>query len=103
MILHKTHILSITDPWLVNMRNLIIDSDLSWCGPHITIEPETNDICMEWWSSHKKLTIYKSTDKISFIKSWGVNTTSQMESGEIDGIFTGDRILQLWVWLWDLD
>jgi hypothetical protein len=67
----------------------------SWSSPHITLS-ETGEIVFEWWQNDKKITLYFGPNDPEYIKVWGTNMDTEMESG----ILTyGWGLTALWLWL----
>jgi hypothetical protein len=67
----------------------------SWSSPHITLS-EAGEIVFEWWQNDKKITLYFGDTEPEYIKVWGTNIHTEMESG----ILTyGWGLTVLWLWL----
>lgn len=67
----------------------------SWSSPHITSTYD-GEIAFEWWAGKRKLSFYFGDDGSEFIKVWGPNVDSEMESGELRD---GWNMSALWLWL----
>jgi len=66
-----------------------------WASPHITCS-ELGEIVCEWWQNHKKITLYFGDGYPEYIKVWGTNIDTEMESG----ILTSGWVpTSLWLWL----
>lgn len=72
----------------------VINSGQLWARPHISAD-EDGDVVFEWWSRERKLTIYVSGPKVSYIKVWGSDIDDEME----DGLVTNAGFPNLWRWL----
>jgi hypothetical protein len=67
----------------------------SWSSPHITLS-ETGEIAFEWWHGNKKITLYFGDGQPEFIKVWGTNIETEMDS---DLLTDGWTLTSLWLWL----
>ncbi|WP_315757958.1 hypothetical protein [Bradyrhizobium sp. SZCCHNRI2007] len=65
-----------------------------WAIPHITCSDQGEIVC-EWWEGQRKLTIYFG-EASEYIKVWGTNIDSEMESGELQNDW---NITAVWIWL----
>jgi hypothetical protein len=68
----------------------------SWSSPHITLS-ENNEIVFEWWQGRKKITFYFGNGQPEYIKIWGANIDSEMDSGALTDGWT---LTSLWLWLY---
>jgi hypothetical protein len=69
----------------------------SWSKPHITLS-ENNEIVFEWWHSNKKITLYFGDGgDPEFIKVWGTDIDTDMDSGTLTDDWT---LTSLWLWLY---
>lgn len=69
----------------------------NWAAPHLGLD-ELGHVVMEWWSGHKKLTIYIVPDQSEYLCSWGQNVEQQMDSG----LLGPGEFQRHWRWLWTL-
>jgi len=67
----------------------------SWSSPHITLS-EAGEIVFEWWQNDKKITLYFGNNEPEYIKVWGTNIHTEMESGMLT---YGWGLTNLWLWL----
>lgn len=67
----------------------------SWSSPHIT-SSETGEVVFEWWHRNKKITLYFGDGEAEFIKVWGTNIQTEMDSGVLAD---GWPLTSLWLWL----
>jgi hypothetical protein len=67
----------------------------SWREPLATESP-WGETVFEWWSGQRKLTVYYSPKRIEYIRVWGPDIDSEMETGTIDSPVGFAR---LWTWL----
>lgn len=70
-------------------------ADAGWETPHIT-STECGEISFEWWNGHRKFSIFFTDDQVEFIKAWGYNIDTEMDSGELS---TCEQFRVLWQWL----
>ena len=67
----------------------------SWSSPHMTLS-ETGEIVFEWWQNARKITLYFGNGEPEYIKVWGTDVETEMESG----ILTNDwSLTAIWLWL----
>ena len=76
--------------WLAAHRALL--GDLDWLEPLQNVGAWGEDV-FEWWCGARKLTVYLENGTAEFIKVWGPDPDTEMESGTVDD-FRG-----LWLWL----
>jgi hypothetical protein len=67
----------------------------SWSSPHITLS-ESNEIVFEWWNGTKKITLYFGEHDPEYIKVWGTDIETEMESGILTDGWT---LTSVWLWL----
>jgi hypothetical protein len=67
----------------------------SWSPPHVTIS-ENSEIVFEWWQNAKKITLYFGNNEPEYIKVWGTNIDSEMDSGVLSD---GWNLTSIWLWL----
>ena len=65
-----------------------------WSTPHITTTLQ-GEVVLEWWKDNRKLTVYLHQDEREFIKVWGADMETEMESGSIDHW----SFISAWRWL----
>lgn len=80
--------------WISEVNFLISEVGLPWIEP--LINHVDQEVSLEWWNAHKKLTIYFSDATIDYIRVWGPNIKSEMEDGVIMNPFS---FVALWQWL----
>ncbi len=68
----------------------------SWSSPHITLS-ESGEVVFEWWHDNKKITLYFGDGHPEFIKVWGTNIVTDMDSGTISDDWT---VTSIWLWLY---
>ena len=68
----------------------------SWSSPHITLS-ENNEVVFEWWNEGKKITLYFGERDPEYIKVWGTDIETEMESGILSDGWT---LTSLWLWLY---
>jgi hypothetical protein len=66
-----------------------------WMRPLIGVSAE-QEVSFEWWSSNRKLTIYFGPHGTEYIRVWGEDIDSEMDSGDLT---SSDDFRQLWNWL----
>ena len=66
-----------------------------WEMPHITCSDQGEIVC-EWWQNDKKITLYFGDNEPEYIKVWGTNIHTEMESGMLT---SGWGLTNLWLWL----
>jgi len=63
------------------------------------VSSDENDVTtLEWWNDPRNLTIYHRPNETTFVKVWGPNIFTNMESGVIS---SHDEMHALWSWLWE--
>jgi hypothetical protein len=67
----------------------------SWSSPHITLS-EAGEVVFEWWHRNKKITLYFGDGQPEFIKVWGTDIETEMDSGILTD---GWPLTSLWLWL----
>jgi hypothetical protein len=67
----------------------------SWTPPHITLS-DNGEIVFEWWHREKKITFYFGDDAAEYIKVWGTNIDTEMDSGVLSDDWT---LTSVWLWL----
>ncbi|WP_316181521.1 hypothetical protein [Bradyrhizobium sp. SZCCHNRI1009] len=67
----------------------------SWSSPHITLS-ENNEIVFEWWHGTKKITLYFGESGAEYIKVWGTDIETEMDSGPLRDDWS---LTSLWIWL----
>lgn len=80
--------------WLTDISTLL---GPSWLVPTFLTGDATGGVCIEWYSSSssRKLTVYLDEEGYSYIKSWVLYCTHEME----DGILSNpSEFLPLWSW-----
>lgn len=81
--------------WLPALYRAATRTAWSWTAPHIT-PSDAGEVVFEWWKGQRKITLYFGDDVIEFIKVWGPNIESQMDSGELR---RSEAFGVLWNWL----
>lgn len=69
-------------------------ADIDWLEPHVTASPH-GEVVLEWWSQHKKLTVYVTDAEADYIKVWGLDIDEEMD----DGVIEEQHIAGLLIWL----
>jgi hypothetical protein len=85
----------VTHRFLVDFHHTIVEHGLTWKHPHISVEDEQT-IALEWWGHDKVLTLFVSSDKVEFLKTWGPHLWNEMDEGENP---SSDQLIALWQWL----
>jgi hypothetical protein len=67
----------------------------SWSSPHITLS-ENGEVVFEWWQHNKKITLYFGESEPEFIKVWGTDIETEMDSGPLTDGWT---LTSVWLWL----
>jgi hypothetical protein len=67
----------------------------SWSSPHITLS-ESGEVVFEWWHDSKKVTLYFGHATPEYIKVWGTDIDTEMESGTLSD---GWNVTAIWLWL----
>ena len=67
----------------------------SWNSPHMTLS-ENSEIVFEWWYRQKKITLYFGEENAEYIKVWGTDIDTEMDSGPLSD---GWVLTSLWLWL----
>lgn len=67
----------------------------SWTSPHVTLS-ENNEIVFEWWHGTKKITLYFGETGSEYIKVWGTDIETEMDSGPLRDDW---NLTSLWLWL----
>jgi hypothetical protein len=67
----------------------------SWSSPLITLS-ETGEVVFEWWHGNRKITLYFGVGQAEFIKVWGTDIETEMDSGVLTD---GWALTSLWLWL----
>lgn len=65
-----------------------------WTSPHVSVSE--NEVILEWWKDDLKLSLYISEQSIEFIRVWGTNIDSEMDSG---ALWRDSNFASLWQWL----
>jgi hypothetical protein len=52
----------------------------SWTSPHISVS-ESGELVFEWWSDTKKITFYFGDGSPEYLKVWGTDIETEMDSG----------------------
>ncbi len=81
--------------WLQPLKEAALLTGALWKTPHISVS-ECGEVTFEWWRRDRKITVYFGEGAPEFIKVWGPNIVSQMESGELQ---SSDSFRSLWSWL----
>lgn len=67
----------------------------SWRRPHITLS-ENGEIVFEWWHGNRKITFYFGDHVAEYIKVWGTDIDTEMDSGVLSDDWT---LTSVWLWL----
>ena len=67
----------------------------SWTTPLITLS-EAGEVVFEWWHNNKKITFYFGENQPEFIKVWGTDIDTEMDSGILTDSWS---LTSLWLWL----
>ena len=81
--------------WIQQMYEDVEAISRSWHNPHVAAD-EDGDVVFEWWNEDRVVTVYVSEDGARYIKGWGLNIETDMETGEAT---TSERRRKLWAWL----
>lgn len=54
----------------------------AWSPPHMTVS-ESGEVVFEWWRGFKKITLYFGEAAPEFLKVWGTDIETEMDSGEL--------------------
>jgi len=57
---------------------------------------ENSEIVFEWWHNQKKITLYFGEENAEYIKVWGTDIDTEMDSGPLSD---GWILTSLWLWL----
>lgn len=68
-----------------------------WKDPHVSAS-ENGDITFDWWSQHRKVTLYIGDVQLEVVKSWGSNIRHEMDV--LDLPYPAD-FATIWEWLND--
>ena len=79
---------------LDNIYQQIVEAQLSWNSPHLTVS-ERGEVVFEWWRDSKRLSVYFEDSEAVYLKVWGANIYRDME----DGVLVPEGFLALWTWL----
>jgi hypothetical protein len=66
-----------------------------WVSPHMTVS-ESGEVVFEWWRGAKKVTLYFGDGAPEFLRVWGTNIETEMDSGELT---EGWSLTSLFHWL----
>jgi hypothetical protein len=66
-----------------------------WEMPHITCSDQGEVVC-EWWQNNRKITFYFGQGQPEFIKVWGTNIETEMDSGVLTDSW---NLTSVWLWL----
>lgn len=80
--------------WLESQYREVMAMGLPWLEPHINTN-ENGTIVFEWMRKHKRFTAYISESEQWYLRSWGPDTESEMEDGDL----TASSMRQCWMWL----
>lgn len=81
--------------WLPAIYRATARTAWGWVAPHIT-PSDSGEVVFEWWKGGRKITLYFGEDTVVYIKVWGPNIDSQMDSGELK---SSEGFHKLWNWL----
>lgn len=81
--------------WLPALYRAATRTAWPWTAPHIT-PSDAGEVVFEWWKGQRKITLYFGDSVVEFIKVWGPNIGTQMDSGEL---LTSEAFGGLWNWL----
>ncbi len=81
--------------WLPALYGATTRTAWPWTAPHIT-PSDAGEVVFEWWRGQRKITLYFGEGVVEFIKVWGPNIGTQMDSGELT---TSQAFGSLWIWL----
>lgn len=79
--------------WLQKIFDIAINIG-GWQPPHMSSTADGEIVC-EWWKGERKLTMYLKDNWAEYIKVWGPDMDSEMESG----ILNRWSFLSAWLWL----
>jgi hypothetical protein len=80
--------------WLSNIYDEIIEAELPWIQPSVSLSAD-GEVVFEWWKKERKLTFYISDENIEYILVWGADIHNEMKSGNLQ---TG-QFIAFWNWL----
>jgi hypothetical protein len=81
--------------WLPALYRATTRTAWPWVAPHIT-PSDAGEVVFEWWKGQRKITLYFGESNVEFIKVWGPNIATQMDSGELH---KSEAFRGLWNWL----
>lgn len=81
--------------WLPALYRATTRTAWSWTAPHVT-PSDAGEVVFEWWKGDRKVTVYFGDGVVEFIKVWGPNVGTEMDSGELS---TSEAFGTLWNWL----
>ncbi len=80
--------------WVDTFAQLLATRGHRFVAPHVTLAEQ--EVCMEWWSEQRKITLYFNADGVQMLKSWGADIETEM-SDEV--ITTAQPAIDAWRWL----
>lgn len=86
---------SVARTWLESLKDAARDAGRAWSHPHISAS-EDGEITFEWWKEDRKITLYFSEESIEYVKVWGPNIQTEMDTGQVG---LADDFRALWTWL----
>jgi hypothetical protein len=95
---HQQGVRECADVFTVALRRLLTQHGIKWHAPTVSYDESDNSVEISWWRANKSLIITVELDApITFLKAWGPNIHSEMESGENP---SKAQLIDLWQWLY---
>jgi hypothetical protein len=67
----------------------------NWVTPRVFVEG-CSEVAVKWTNGQKSLTLFFGSSEVSYLKTWGLDITTEMDDGDITN---KNEFQNLWEWL----